>query len=319
MMNRLLIASAILLFTAGCSKENYLYVQKATPNTKQTFKVKEMQGTNAVDVLWVIDNSGSMDSYQQEVIDNAKDFMQDFIKQKFSWKMGIISTDESELPYGGFSNNYPIDSTVADPLDVFNRTVARLGTYGSGNEETFTPILNAFTRDPYFLRANTPLAVIMVTDAPEQSRINAKDFISRLKLIIGDRLLYTYGVFAAGDFGCNTDDDDWNYKNSPYETFINSANVSQTFPLCKDFAQSLSSITKDIVTRVSHSAIYLTGRPDLSTLRVLYQGEELPAGPTEKGGYWVYNYRMNAVVFNNLDFAINDTDSVQVLFEEQRD
>jgi hypothetical protein len=94
--------------------------------------------------------------------------------------------------------------------------------------------------------------------------------------------------------------------------------VGQTFPLCKDFGTSLVNIAHDIVTRVSHRAIYLTARPDTTTLKVLYQGKELPAGPEEQGGMWVYDFGLNAIVFHSLDFAVNDSDSVQIIFEEDR-
>ena len=320
-MNKLahvLAGGMLVLAATGCGKENYLYVQDEPVKIDRSFPVKEVKGSSKVDIVWVIDNSGSMGEYQNQVISNANAFMQDFIKQKLDWKMGLISTDESDLPYAGFARSPKLDSSVTNAVDVFADAVDRLGTSGSAVEETFKPILRAFQDDAAFLRPNTPLAVIMVTDAEEQSRMPAPMFMSRLNGLTQGRNLFTYGVFASEDFGCRSDEGEWNYAGSPYEAFIKSAVVGQTFPLCNDFGTSLVNIAHDIVTRISHTAIYLTSRPDTSTLKVLYQGNPLQSGPVETGGYWVYDYRLNAVVFNNLDFSLNENDSVQVVFEEQQ-
>lgn len=310
-----IVLIGLALTLIGCAKENWIYIQKQQPRFQQEFKVKEMKGSSAIDIVWIIDNSGSMDEYQQQVVNNANIFMKDFIQQKLNWKMGLISTDEDDLPFIGFKGNMPLDSTVVDPVGTFTNAVRRLGTIGSGEEMTFKPIIQSLQYDPNFLRPNTPVAFIMVTDAEEQSDINAQTFLSQLSTITQGRNVFAYGVFAANDFGCPSDEGRWDYQGSPYEAFINSAFVGQHYPLCIDFGTSLATIAKDIVTRVAHSAIYLTSRPKVSTIQVLYQGEPLPAGTTEAGGFWVYDYRLNAVIFNNLDFAKNDTDSVQVTFE----
>ena len=315
--NQLLLALSLVLILSSCSKENYIYLQRQGIHTDQEFRVKEMKGSNAVDIVWVIDNSGSMDTYQQQVIDNANVFMQDFIKQQLNWKMGVISTDDSDSPYAGFKGSIQLDSTISNPVGVFTQAVNRLGTFGSGSEKTFTPILRALQNDSTFSRPNTPIAFIMVTDAEEQSGLQASRFLTQLAPLIQNKNMFAYGVYASNDLGCSSDEGSWNYKNSPYETFINSAMVGQTFPLCNDFGTSLVNIAHDIVTRVAHTAIYLSSRPDTTTLQVLYQGQPLPAGTVEEGGFWNYDYRLNAIVFNNLDFAKNETDSVKVIYEEQ--
>ncbi len=308
----------LVLSLSGCGKERYLFVQNATNHLDRSFPVKEVKGSSSVDMLWVIDNSGSMGDYQTQVMTNANAFMQDFIKQKLNWKMGLVSTDDTDLPYIGFAGTDQLDSTVADPVGLFTHAVDRLGTSGSAVESTFEPILQSIAQDPTFLRPKTPLAIIMVTDAEEQSGIDASDFISRLSNLTAGRNVFAYGVFASQDFSCRSDEGDWDYQGSPYETFIKSAYVGQTYPLCRDFGTSLVNIAHDIVTRVSHTAIYLTNRPDTSTLKVIYGNQELPAGPSEAGGVWVYDYGLNAIVFNSLDFAINDSDSVRVVYDEVR-
>ena len=316
--SRFFLSGAMVLALSGCGKERYLFLQNATNHLDQDFPVKEVKGSSSVDILWVIDNSGSMGEYQNQVMTNSNAFMQDFIKQKLNWKMGLISTDDNDSPYIGFAGTDQLDSTVANPVDLFADAVGRLGTSGSAVEATFVPILQSLSQDPKFLRPKTPLAVIMVTDAEEQSRMEANVFLNRLATVTGGRNVFAYGVFASQDLGCRSDEGEWDYQGSPYETFIKSAYVGQTYPLCRDFGTSLVNIAHDIVTRVAHTAIYLTSRPDTSTLKVLYKGKELPAGSQESGGFWVYDYGLNAVVFSSLDFAVNDSDSVRVVYDEVR-
>jgi hypothetical protein len=315
---RILTGGMLALAAAGCGQERYLYLQDEPVHVNRKFPVKEVQGSNKIDIVWVIDNSGSMGNYQAQVIQNANTFMQDFIKQKLDWKMGVISTDDSDAPYAGFARSPALDAGTPDGVNVFANAVGRLGTSGSAIEETFNPLLQHLEGDPSFLRAGTPLAVIMVTDAVEQSRIAPTVFMNRLNAITQGRNIFSYGVFASRDLGCRSDEGDWNYQGSPYEAFIKASYVGQAYPLCTNFGTSLATIARDIVTRVAHTAIYLSNRPDTSTLKVLYQGQELPAGPAETGGYWTYDYGLNAIVFNTLDFAINDTDSVQIIFDEIR-
>jgi hypothetical protein len=309
-------AGLMCMATSGCGKDQYLYVQDSPTHVNRQYPVKEVQGSNKIDIVWVIDNSGSMGNYQTQVIQNANAFMKDFILQKLDWKMGVISTDDADAPYAGFSRSPALDASVKDSVNVFSDAVGRLGTSGSAIEETFNPLLQHLEADPSFLRSGTPLAVIMVTDAQEQSRIDPTVFMNRLNSITQGRNVFSYGIFASRDFGCRSDEGDWNYRGSPYEAFIKASYVGQTFPLCTNFGTSLVNIAHDIVTRVAHTAIYLTARPDTSTLKVLYQGKELPAGPAENGGAWMYDYGLNAIVFNSLDFAVNDSDSVQIIFDE---
>src|SRR5690606_9309229 len=102
-----------------------------------------------IDILWVIDNSGSMQSIQNNIIANAKIFMEQFILEKhINWKMGIASTDKSEAPYLGFDNSF--DRSLVDfndPLSIddtvskFQDAVRELGVNGDAYELVFYNVL----------------------------------------------------------------------------------------------------------------------------------------------------------------------------------
>ena len=128
-------------------------------------------------ILFVIDNSGSMMSTQQNVIKNSKIFMEQFAKQPYiNWKIGMVSTDKAENPYIGFDNSY--DWTLIDFRDPtsFDRTVkqfqdsvAQLETNGDASEYVFYNVKRVLDlydgrspARPRFLRSDSHLVVIMV-------------------------------------------------------------------------------------------------------------------------------------------------------------
>jgi hypothetical protein len=320
MKKSLPLLAAFLTFSvlfSGCGKDQYLYYNTVPQTSNSLYQIKELSGANAVDVVWLIDNSGSLQDYQNQVIQNAGLFMNDFITQGLDWKMGLISTDDSDAPYIGFAGSGKLDSTTADPVGTFTAAVRRLGTNGSGTEMTFIPFLKALRNDRNFERPNTAIAFIVVTDAPEQSTITAQQFITQLAALTGTtRNTYFYGAFASHDLNCASQEGAWDFAGSPYETFAKSTKGYKVFPLCQNFGPALATIGHDIVTRVSHPTIYLNLRPNVTTLHVKYHGVDLPAGEASQGGIWKYDYSLNAIVFNSLSFSTADSDAVQIVFDE---
>ena len=305
-------------FMVGCGNADFVYLKpnlNANRNEK-VFQVKEMSlGSGAIDIVWIIDNSGSMSTYQKQVVQNAESFMKDFIGQSVNWKMGLISTSEGEKPYVGFAGTDSLDSTVPSPLNIFTAAVNRLGTSGDSTEKTFEPILKALKNDPGFARPGVPTAFIMVTDAPEQSSVTAPQFLEGFRGLLGNRKYFAYGIYAAHDFNCEGEGS-WKYAGSPYEEFINSAAVGRHYSLCEEFGPTLSKIGHQIATSITHSVFNLNRRPKLSTLRVEYQGVALPPGPRDQNGWWIYDEGLNAIIFNSLAFAVNDSDAVKIIFDE---
>jgi hypothetical protein len=324
MKSPLVTSLLVIGLLTSCGKSNFsniLHYRNTPQKIDQSAQIKEISSSGKVDMIWVIDNSGSMSDYQQKVIDNTAVFIKDFISQGLDWKLGLLSTDDdysSRNPYTEFAGAPPLNSTVPDPAAAFAAAVATLGTSGSGTEKTFDPILTALNRDQNFLRpSSVPLVFILITDAPEQSKIDAATFIKKLRVLIGaDRQMFVYTVLAAIETQCPTQEDHFNYAGSPYEAWANNGVASKTFPICRDFGTNLASLGTEIVTRVSHPSIYLTARPNIATLQVFYQGRELPPGATADGGYWRYDATVNAIVFNSLDFSQSERDSVQIRFSE---
>ncbi len=316
---KILGLTAALLFAAACGKHgDYLYyLGPKAPDTHLAVSVKEIHSSGAIDILWIIDNSSSMGAHQQAVVKNTSQFMHAFVQNRISWKMGLISTDRAEKPYVGFAK--PFDYTDPNPEATFGTAVNDLGLGGDTTERTFEPILKALTEHPDFARPNVPLAVLIVTDATEQSSIDAPTFITQFRGVVGSRQLFVYPVLAATDLappgGCEPDESPYNYVGSPYETFALNAKISHAYSICDpNFGANLGKIGEEIVQQIFHPEIRLTKRPKPSSIVVKYHGSALPSGPKSVGGMWYYDHESNSVIFYSLDFAHDDTANVEIEF-----
>jgi len=159
-----------------------------------------MDGCNAVDFLFVIDDSGSMYSYQQNLVMNFPTFsdgIQSTLENVLSYQVGVVATDayaNNDPPcgalgdlvistvHGGFGDssnmvcgpyaeghNY---MTEADDLGMEFACAAQLGTYGDGIERPMEAMVN--TLGPQndgpgecnegFIRDNALLVVVIITD-----------------------------------------------------------------------------------------------------------------------------------------------------------
>lgn len=327
---------ALILFSViftSCDKDSkYLYQYDPEPVKKEekSIPIKTLAVDGNIDILWVIDNSGSMQAIQNNIIANARIFMEQFVLEKhINWKMGIVSTDKSESPYLGFDSSF--DRSLVDfndPQSIgatvvkFQDAVRDLGTSGDASELVFYNVLRAITEydgkiRPAFLRPNSHLAVIMVTDEEEQSAkrmgssYSAPAFLNTLTNFIStNKTLRFYGAFDFKDLqDCGGT---WSeeYAGSPFEEVINFTGGFHVSACISDFGSKLVEIGKDIASLVKLPSLLLKHIPKVHTLKVFYRGEELPSGSLENGGMWYYDTYNNTINFYSMDFVIdveNDT------------
>lgn len=305
-----------ILVGVGCAKDDkFVYYSEQQENfVSQKPMIREVMGASGVSVLWVIDNSGSMGDEQQLVSDNTELFMRSFTQNRIDWRIGLISSDESEPPYIGFGAN-KLNWKTTDPVIEFQNAVGRLGTNGSVTEKAYTPILNALRGDSSFIVPGQPLAIIVVSDEPEQSTMSTQAFFAELTRLIGPRDLYLYVVYEGKDLGCTSTSQ--MYAGSRYEEFVKGGNVGRAYSICStDFGTPLAEIGKEISQAVTRSKVFLSYRPKVETIRITYKGQVLPPGDQNQGGYWFYDYGLNAVVFYSLDFSKDLSDSVDLYYEK---
>lgn len=157
-----------------------------------------------VDILFVVDNSGSMSGNQTILSNSMSDFIDSFASKNLKFHIGVTSTDQycnpeihSSMPTNSQCNNYWSGSTYSGFYnDKFSSLLSQysgerflswlsanyvakfednviVGTGGSGAEMPILSATNAI-KDPRlsgwnngFVRSDSFLAIIMVTDEDE--------------------------------------------------------------------------------------------------------------------------------------------------------
>ena len=123
-----------------------------------------------VDILFVIDNSGSMGSNQTNLQNNFDTFMNAFTAAGVSYQIALITTDDSS-----FVGDVITNATV-DPITAFNDQIDSIGTRGSAHEKGLWYAYESTTTGDAspgsatgFQRHDARLVVVYVSDEPDFS------------------------------------------------------------------------------------------------------------------------------------------------------
>jgi len=132
----------------------------------------------SVDILFVIDNSCSMEEEQVNLAENFPSFLSYFLSSGLDYHIGVVSTDLEDPQHSGklqraFGYNY-IDENTPNPEAVFAQ-MAQLGNGGwfeeRGRDAAYTALelRRDDDRNVGFLRDGAALDVIFVSDEDDQS------------------------------------------------------------------------------------------------------------------------------------------------------
>ena len=128
-------------------------------------------GEAIVDILFVVDNSGSMSSNQTNLKNNFGDFMSVFVGAGVDYQVALITTDDAS-----FVGNI-ITPATPDPVAEFSNQVDAIGYHGApiekglwySYESTATGGDAAPGSATGFFRASARLVVVYVSDEPDAS------------------------------------------------------------------------------------------------------------------------------------------------------
>jgi len=303
----LVLSLGFTLLSCG-GKSQYKYAEP-TPGKYSSTVHKIREFVPQVDMLWIVDNSGSMSSYQQSVAQNLAGFIDQLTNiRNVRWKIGLISTSVGEGPYLGFKKGDELTYKDRNASMRFKTAISRLGINGDGVERTFQPVINVLDRYPDFLRSKAFLDLILVSDAPEQSNMTTKDFVNRLsKKVVKEKISF-FGVLDPMEW-CKSTDDPFHWEGSKFKELLGMVDGA-AYPICApDYSRNLI----DIANRIADNTgglpkIYLNSIPKVESIEVIYNGILLPGGPKASGGVWIYSKKGNAILFHDLDFAPGDDD-----------
>lgn len=191
-----------LLSMKNSRKISFKMTRELTTITKkQTYSTSSSAHYSGVDILWVVDNSQSMENNQISLAENFHKFIETFVPLKdkvrttpFPFQMGVITTDTykktSAVPGDlcalmkcpNATTPYVLTDVLAkNDFETFMQnftTAVKVGTEGSSSERPIASIKTFFDKNPTWSKPNNLLVMIMVSDENEQSyRVTPCDYI----------------------------------------------------------------------------------------------------------------------------------------------
>ena len=134
----------------------------------QNTEVIQVNENKKVDILWNIDNSGSMGNEQSALADNFSLFIEDFAQKDIDFKMAIITTDSAvNKDTDNKLNSVELKKNKEDFITDFKNKI-RVGTDGSFDERAFE-MTKLFFESYYtnWNRQDAQLIVIFASDEEE--------------------------------------------------------------------------------------------------------------------------------------------------------
>jgi hypothetical protein len=288
-------------------------------------------GTNLnskMDMLWIIDNSGSMDSSQKNLKDNFKSFIADFITKGYDFRIAVIDTGAWQSQFSNtktyslfrdgtgstHSKVFVINPTTPNIIDTFATNVL-LGTAGTGDERMHSSFIQGLinTQNPAFVRANAHLAIINLTDEDDFSHDNAQsighDYNHPSLIPVSNYVTwldnFTQSSGATRRYSVHTvsiqDQTCLNALNAQSSGRLISTRVNQLVDLtggkkvslCGDFASGLKTMAQEIIK--ASTRFVLDREPIPETIQVFVNDVLAVQSPTDG---WSYEAASMTIVFN---------------------
>lgn len=297
---KVLGAGLLFVLTTACSEQQF-----SLEPAKQEFGQQVTYNTE-VDVLMVVDNSGSMQPRQDLLAAQMPSFLGALDATKLNYRISVISMDMSGSGDGGrfkSDNLGPAVLSVGTPnLVSILQSRIKMGETGSPitrGLESLKASLSAPNTDFYnagFLRKDSLLVVIFLTDEDDQSAlIDYGAWLDKIKppLPYGDRSWLAHFIGVLPNDKCSTTPG-WNYK-EPGLRFIDlvtrSGGIQDT--ICNpDFRQTMTNVRARMLELLTEYKLDRKPQPD--TITVLINGQLVPKDPVNG---WQYNAERNSIRF----------------------
>lgn len=175
--------------------------QDALENNQETFSQTENSSTG-VDILWVIDNSGSMSQEQQNLADGVDQFFDQLNNAGVDFRLAATTTDarncEEMRPLPDNATANFIDSTTAEGKAQWSGVsgIARPGIGGSGTETGFFCADKVDTSG--FDRADADDVVVFVSDEPENETATGSRPSGQNSYVVRDFNTYKQSFIDSG-------------------------------------------------------------------------------------------------------------------------
>lgn len=272
-----------------------------------------------LDLLFVIDDSGSMIQYQTQLAKNIPAILEPLGQSNIHIHAGVVNAAPiayqcslRDLCSGQF--NGPFVSNKDPQFLQMLKSQIRIGNVGPATEAPFESIKAAFSEPllshdhPGFYRPRAHLAVIVLTDADDQSEGSVDSFVDFMRALKPSKQLVMSSIQASPEASCESSEEQGLRLISAVKA-LNGKTVS----ICDaNFGEQLKVITSGLETSVTRE-IPLTTAPDFHSIVVTYGTTKLVAGDVHHG--WVYDSKRQVLVLGDLiDWGSMSGDTLIVSF-----
>ncbi|OQW46114.1 MAG: hypothetical protein A4S09_16905 [Proteobacteria bacterium SG_bin7] len=289
----------IFYFLLGCTADFYVNKEGKSLVYNPLFNSK-------LDILLVVDNSGSMEKHQEYLANSAPGLTSRLESLGFDFQIAVTSTDLSQQGQRGrFVGDQKILASGQPQLDQKLRKYILLGSQGSSQEEGLGAAKRALSsplvegENAGFLRSDAFLIILILSNENDYSSDKAQDYVdffNELKPPLEGRergwMLNFIGVTGAKDENCTTFGD---YKDVGYR-YLDLVRYSggQAHTICTtNLKNAVDNVQKVLLTLLTE--IILERVPDVETIKVYFNNVEVPKD--EHNG-WSYRAEKNSVIFH---------------------
>ncbi len=229
-----------------------------------------------LDILWVVDSSGSMHDEQVELGKNFDLFIKNFMQKDIDFKMAITTTDTTPEFRGvmvdGSAEKLNSVAAKKDPelfIKSFNELV-KVGTNGSGYEKGLEAT-EAFTEKhaESFFRKEAYLAVVIISDEEDQSEKSPVEYVQGLKKLKANPGLVK--VYSIVDKTLSNPEPSITRGFERYAK-ASEASASPVLDIRHPFTETLSEISDSIINLLDRFA--LANKPIDGSLQVFVNGKQ---------------------------------------------
>ncbi len=253
-----------------------------------------------LDILWVVDDSGSMHRFQTNLSTNVGQFVNAFSMSGADYHMGVITTTHANLGSIITSSMTNAEALMANELFV--------GTHGSGIERGIGMSFEALN-DPTsagtggsFFRENATLIVIYVSDEPDGSIGGWQQYITFFENLKPTGQFIPYGVIGDYPNGCSLSNSSSNIAFGEGYWDVIDYFSGYWYSICStNWGVQLQDIANSMVSR--NKFILEKSNPVEDTIVVYINGQQ---------SYdWQYDEASNSVMFD-LDSIPEEGETIEI-------
>lgn len=295
---------------------------KGTFDTENTDEFVQLSGKD-VDILFVIDDSGSMGEEQSNLADNFKSLIKEAATWNSNYQIGVITTDAGSPNKSGKLQGSPLFVIPSPNAQSQFEKNAKVGENGSGSEAGLEAAHLALTlplihttstacssdndctapdkcvvgtcggHNAGFLRKEAALEVVFVSDEEDQSPAPVSfyvDFLKSIKGFANDNLMHAHAIVGDSPGGCTSSDGSADAGKRYIEVATQTG--GKVASICdSSFAAALSTIGN--VAFGLKEQFFLSAVAQPGTVKVWVDDFECAGG-------WFYDIPSNSVIFDDM-------------------